>query len=83
MINHDRPSVVKSLDLRGIPCPVNFIRCRLFIEELEPNDCFHLDIDRGEPEENVLLGLREAGHNVEIILIETDWLRLKVTCVTF
>ena len=81
MINTHRPSSVKYLDLRGVPCPVNFIRCSLFLETLKANDYFHLDLDRGEPEDNVLLGLREAGHDVEIILNEVDWLRLKVTCV--
>ena len=81
MINSHRSSSVKYLDLRGVPCPVNYIRCSLFLEELEPNDSFHVDIDRGEPEDNVLLGLKGAGHDVEVILVENHWLRLKVICV--
>ncbi len=78
MINN---SSTQSLDLRGVPCPANFIRCRLFIEQLEPNNSFYLELDRGEAEDNVISGLTEAGHNIEILFTESKWVRLKVTCV--
>ena len=67
------------IDLRGTPCPVNFIRCRLTIEALGPRECLHVDLDKGEPEAIVIPGLRAAGHQVEIIVSESDWLRLMVT----
>lgn len=68
------------LDLRGTPCPVNFIRCRLALEAIEKNSCLQVDLDRGEPENLVLPALRDAGHSVEIISEETTWIRLMVTC---
>ena len=53
------------LDLRGTPCPLNFIRCKLALETLAPGDWLQVDLDAGEPEQMVAAGLREAGHRVE------------------
>ena len=69
-----------SLDLRGTPCPVNFIRCRLALEALQPGDLLNVQLDRGEPEEMVIPGLREAGHLVEITDDSSSWIVLRVVC---
>ena len=69
-----------SLDLRGTPCPVNFIRCRLALEALQPGDLINVQLDRGEPEEMVIPGLREAGHRVEITDDSSSWIVLRVVC---
>ena len=69
-----------SLDLRGTPCPVNFIRCRLALEALQPGDLLNVQLDRGEPEEMVIPGLREAGHRVEITDDSSSWIVLRVVC---
>ena len=69
-----------SLDLRGTPCPVNFIRCRLALEALQPGDLLNVQLDRGEPEEMVIPGLREAGHRVEISDETSGWIVLRVVC---
>ena len=69
-----------SLDLRGTPCPVNFIRCRLALEALQPGDLLKVQLDRGEPEEMVIPGLREAGHRVEISDDTSSWIVLCVVC---
>ena len=68
------------LDLRGTPCPLNFIRCRLALENLNPKECLKVELDRGEPESMVIPGLKDAGHNVEVIQEEINWIRLLVTC---
>ena len=57
------------LDLRGTPCPINFIRCRLALEDLEPSQALQVDLDRGEPESMVVPGLRQYGHQVHLPLI--------------
>ena len=69
-----------SLDLRGTPCPVNFIRCRLALEALQPGDLLNVQLDRGEPEQMVIPGLREAGHRVEISDDTSSWIVLRVVC---
>lgn len=55
------------LDLRGTPCPLNFIRARLALEGLEPGAWLQLELDRGEAEEQVSAGLRQQGHTVQAV----------------
>ncbi len=69
-----------NLDLRGTPCPVNFIRSRLALESLPPKETLQIDLDKGEPEDMVIDGLRNDGHNVEIICEADNWVRVMVTC---
>lgn len=54
-----------SIDLRGTPCPVNFIRSRLKLETVSPGAWLQVDLDSGEPERMVSEGLRSEGHWVE------------------
>ncbi len=69
-----------SLDLRGTPCPVNFIRCKLALESLQAGDQLQVQLDRGEPEAMVIPGLQEAGHRVEVTAEEATWVALEITC---
>ena len=66
------------IDLRGTPCPANFVRCRLALEELNQNNTLQVDLDRGEPEETVLSGLRKEGYEIKIIHIDDNWIRFLV-----
>jgi TusA-related sulfurtransferase len=53
------------LDLRGTPCPLNYVRSRLALEKLPPGGLLVVDLDPGEPERMVADGLRGEGHAVE------------------
>ena len=66
------------LDLRGTPCPVNFVRCCLALEELNDDNFLQVDLDRGEPEETVISGLRKEGYDIQIIHIDFNWIRFIV-----
>lgn len=70
----------RSLDLRGTPCPVNFVRCKLTLETMHTGDQLDVDLDRGEPEEMVVPGLRDAGHLVVVSGDDPAWVHLQVTC---
>ena len=70
----------RSLDLRGTPCPVNFVRCKLTLETMRPGDQLEVDLDRGEPEEMVVPGLRDAGHKVIVYGDDPASVHLQVTC---
>ena len=72
----------RSLDLRGTPCPVNFIRCKLTLESMQPGDQLVVQLDRGEPEAMVVTGLRDAGHTVVVNDEATDFVSLLVTCAS-
>ena len=53
------------LDLRGTPCPLNFIRTKLALERLGCGELLWVDLDGGEPQQLVSEGLISAGHRVE------------------
>lgn len=52
------------LDLRGTPCPLNYVRARLALEALPLGSWLQVDLDPGEPEEMVTASLRGDGHHV-------------------
>lgn len=52
------------LDLRGMPCPLNYVRARLALEALPLGGWLQVDLDPGEPEEMVTASLRGDGHHV-------------------
>ena len=53
-----------ALDLRGTPCPLNFIRTKLAREQVSPGAWLQVDLDAGEPQQLVTQGLETAGHGV-------------------
>lgn len=59
------------LDLRGTPCPLNYVRSRLALERLPRGAWLQVDLDSGEPEEMVAGSLRGDGHEVCQVPIPT------------
>jgi TusA-related sulfurtransferase len=55
------------LDLRGTPCPINFVRTKLRLEKMAPGDLLEVWLDPGEPIEQVPDSLTMAGFMVEEI----------------
>ena len=55
------------LDLRGLPCPINFVKCCLALENLPLNQVLTVDLDRGEAEISVIEGLQEKGFQMKIL----------------
>jgi len=72
------PMPHQSLDLRGTPCPVNFIRTRLALETVPPGAWLQVNLDAGEPERLVGEGLSQAGHQVQITPLEDGAVRLLI-----
>ena len=68
------------IDLRGVSCPLNFIRCKLAIEKLSFNEIIYISIDKGEPEEMVVPGLLNEGHKVDIVNADSASIKLKIIC---
>lgn len=61
----DPSAPAAQLDLRGTPCPLNFIRTKLALERLGCGELLWVDLDGGEPQQLVSEGLISAGHRVE------------------
>ena len=55
------------LDLCGLACPVNFVKCCLVLENLSFNQVLKVDLDIGESETCVIDGLKEKGYKVKIL----------------
>ena len=55
------------LDLCGLACPVNFVKCCLALENLSSKDILKVDLDVGEAETSVIEGLCEKGYKVKIL----------------
>ena len=55
-----------TLDLRGVACPLNWVRAKLALEQLEPGERLELLLDPGEPIQSVPASAREAGHEVTV-----------------
>jgi len=71
-------AVPRPLDLRGTPCPLNYIRTKLALEQLPAGATLEVWLDRGEPERMVSEGLRQEGHAVELTPLEGEAVRLSV-----
>jgi TusA-related sulfurtransferase len=72
------PDPAVQLDLRGTPCPLNFIRSKLALEKINPGAWLQVELDSGEPEQMVASGLLEAGHRVESQPGEAGGVRLLI-----
>ncbi|WP_198804695.1 sulfurtransferase TusA family protein [Leptolyngbya sp. BL0902] len=67
-----------SLDLRGTPCPINFVRTKLQLEKMAPGALLEVWLDAGEPVEQVPDSLRMEGYAIEALEDCGDYCRLQV-----
>ena len=56
------------LDLRGTPCPINFVRTKMKLEQMNSGDLLEVWLDAGEPIEQVPDSLKMAGYTIEQII---------------
>ena len=66
----DRPD--ETLDLRGTPCPLNFVRTKLKLQRMPAGMLLEVWLDAGEPVEQVPDSLRSAGFLVERLKSSSD-----------
>ncbi len=55
------------LDLRGTPCPINFVRTKLRLEQMSPGSLLEVWLDSGEPIEQVPDSLKMEGYQLEAL----------------
>lgn len=53
------------LDLRGTPCPLNFVRTKLRLEKMPAGSLLEVWLDLGEPMEQVPDSLQMEGYPIE------------------
>ena len=62
---------MKTIDLRGISCPTNFVKAKLALELIETGEKVLFLLDDGEPVKNVPRSLKAEGHKL-LGMLEVD-----------
>lgn len=66
------------LDLRGVLCPINFVKTKLKLDTMEPGEVLELVLDSGEPIANVPKSIKEEGHKILEVKKEEGFFKLKI-----
>ena len=78
-VEHSNPQTPDAqLDLRGTPCPINFVRTKLRLEKMPPGSLLEVWLDPGEPMEQVPDSLKMEGYAIEQISDRTDFFAVQV-----
>ena len=62
MASEKKPDVF--LDLSGVMCPMNFVKTKLQLEEMEAGQILEVILDDGEPVKNVPRSVKAEGHKI-------------------
>ncbi|MEM9948403.1 MAG: sulfurtransferase TusA family protein [Cyanobacteria bacterium P01_D01_bin.36] len=68
----------EKLDLRGTPCPLNFVRTKLKLEKMPAGSLLEVWLDPGEPIEQVPDSLTMDGYGIEALEDHTEYFALHV-----
>ena len=63
-----------SLNLKGVLCPINFVKTKLKLEEMGNGQMLEIILDDGESMKNVPRSLKEEGHKI----IKVEQLPVKI-----
>ena len=69
---------MESMDLRGVSCPLNYVRTKLKLEELEPGQVLEIYLDDGEAILNVPRSAKEDGHTILKVEKEKDYYKVLI-----
>ncbi len=54
----------EKIDLRGVLCPINFVKTKLKLEMMDDGQVLEITLDDGEPMRNVPRSIKEEGHKI-------------------
>ncbi len=60
----NKTKIDDKLDLRGVLCPMNYVKTKLKLEEMEPGQILEVILDDGEAISNVPRSVKEEGHKI-------------------
>ncbi|GJQ22463.1 MAG: sulfurtransferase TusA family protein [Planctomycetia bacterium] len=52
------------IDLRGVLCPINFVKTKLKLEMMDSGQVLEVMLDDGEPIRSVPKSVKEEGHKI-------------------
>ena len=72
------PAPAIMLDLLGVACPMNYVKTKLQLEDMEPRQILEVLLDAGEPAENVPRSVKSDGYRVVSLEEEAGHYRLVI-----
>jgi TusA-related sulfurtransferase len=66
------------LDLRGTPCPINFVRTKLKLSQMSQGQILEVWLDSGEPIEQVPHSLVIAGYDDQTLEEMDNFFKLSI-----
>ncbi|OGW51278.1 MAG: hypothetical protein A2078_00980 [Nitrospirae bacterium GWC2_57_9] len=77
--SESRSSVKRNfLDLRGVSCPLNFVKAKLAIDRIGSGETIEFHLDDGEPLVNVTRSLKDEGHQVLLVTPRQNYFEVMV-----
>lgn len=70
--------ISESIDLRGVSCPLNYVKTKLKLEELESGQILEILLADGEPILNVPRSAREDGNEIVAVTQIDDHYRVLI-----
>ncbi|MFA6186627.1 MAG: sulfurtransferase TusA family protein [Phycisphaerae bacterium] len=62
--NKDVVQQIRTVDLRGVACPLNFVKAKLELEKIQTGQILEIMLDGGEPVRNVPDSFAEQGQEI-------------------
>jgi len=69
---------INFLDLRGVCCPLNFVKAKLAMEKLGSGEIIEFHLDDGEPIVNVTRSLKDEGHQIILVIPKESYFKVMV-----
>ncbi len=66
------------LDLRGVCCPMNFVKAKLAMDKIRNGETIEFYLDDGEPIVNVTRSLKDEGHQVLSVVPQDAYFKVLV-----
>ena len=66
------------IDLRGVACPLNFVKAKLELEKISVGQILEMLLDDGEPVRNAPASFAEQGQEVIEVKSKDDYFCVKV-----
>jgi tRNA 2-thiouridine synthesizing protein A len=67
------------LDLRGVLCPINFVKTKLKLDEMESGRNLEVWLDQGDPIANVPRSVKDEGHQIlKVDKLEDGYYRMVI-----
>jgi dissimilatory sulfite reductase (desulfoviridin) alpha/beta subunit/TusA-related sulfurtransferase len=66
------------IDLRGVSCPLNFVKAKLAMDRIKSGEAIEFYLDDGEPIVNVTRSLKDEGHQVLLVTPTMNYFKVMV-----